>query len=152
VSHIMKKNGAYFVSVVERCDLRDGVWDPYAYREQVQSETLQHFASVEKLTARSFRASAFKYLPIEYRHIHRGTMPVFTLEVSSGDGGERVPVVPEGALLFGTMRAYLGNALVTPQAPWISEKSPLFFPVKSEFVQIVPNDGLCYFWLAFLQS
>jgi hypothetical protein len=148
----MKKNGAYFFSVIASPELRSGVWDPYAYRAQVQTETLQHFASVEKLTARSFRVSAFKYAPIEYRHLHRGLMPVFTLESCSRDGGERVPVVPESTVLFGTMRAYLGNVLVTPRASWIGEKPPAFFPVKSEFVQIVPKDGLNYFWWAFLQS
>lgn len=148
----MKKNGAYFVSIIPSPELRSGIWDPYAYRAQVQSDMLQHFASVEKLTSRSFRASGFKCAPIEYRHLHRGLMPVFTLESSSRDGRERVPVVPESTLLFGTMRAYLGNVLVTPRASWIGEKAPVFFPVKSEFVQIVPKDGLCYFWWAFLQS
>jgi hypothetical protein len=50
------------------------------------------------------------------------------------------------------MRAYLGNALVTPKAAWLGEASPLFFAMKSEFVQVTPKDGLAYFWLAFLQS
>lgn len=60
--------------------------------------------------------------------------------------------VGEGALLLGTMRAYLGNVVVTPLAEWIGEASPLVFAVKSEFVQIVPKDGLVYFWWAYLQS
>ena len=148
----MKKNGTYFLSVVEAAALRPGVWDPYAYREQMQSETLEHLASVQKVQGRSHRATAFRYSPIEYRHIHRGTIPVFTLEFASGSNIERVPVVGEGCLLFGTMRAYLGNVLVTPKAAWLGETSPMFFPVKSEFVQIVPKDGLLYFWWAFLQS
>ena len=148
----MKKNGTYFLSVIEADALRPGVWDPYAYREQMQSETLEHMASVQKVQGRSHRATAFKYSPIEYRHIHRGTIPVFTLEFVGGTSVERVPVVGEGCLLFGTMRAYLGNALVTPKAAWLGETSPMFFPVKSEFVQIVPKDGLLYFWWAFLQS
>ena len=148
----MKKNGTYFLSVVETEVLRAGVWDPYAYREQVQSETLEHFASVQKVQGRTHRASAFKYSPIEYRHIHRGTIPVFTLEPASGTTAERVPVAGEGCLLFGTMRAYLGNALVTPKATWLGEISPVFFTVKSEFIQIIPKDGLLYFWWAFLQS
>ena len=148
----MKKNGTYFLSVVEASALRPGVWDPYAYREQMQSETLEHFAAVQKVQGRSHRATGFKYSPIEYRHIHRGTIPVFTLEPAGGAAVERVPVVGEGYLLFGTMRAYLGNALVTPRAAWLGESSPMFFAVKSEFVQIVPKDGLLYFWWAYLQS
>ena len=148
----MKKNGTFFLSVIEPDMLRAGVWDPYAYREQMQSETLEHFASVQKVKGRSHRLSGFKFAPIEYRHIHRGTIPVFTLEPAGGTVGEGAPVVGEGSLLFGTMRAYLGNALVTPKAGWIGETAPVFFPVKSEFVHIIPKDGLLYFWWAFLQS
>ena len=148
----MKKNGTYFLSVVEDRIVRPGVWDPYAYREQVQSETLAHFANVAKVRGQSFRLSGFKYGPIEYRHIHRGTIPVFTLEPVASSLGENVYAVGEQTLLFGTMRAYLGNVLVTPKAAWIGEKAPVFFPVKSEFVQVTPKDGLHYFWWAFLQS
>jgi len=148
----MKKNGTFFLSVVQADALRSGVWDPYAYREQMQSETLEHFVSVQKVQGRSSRIAAFKYSPIEYRHIHRGTIPVFTLELTGGASTERVPLVGEGCLLFGTMRAYLGNTLVTPKAEWLGEVSPKFFPVKSEFVQVIPKDGLIYFWWAFLQS
>ncbi|MCX6902217.1 MAG: hypothetical protein NTW03_01800 [Verrucomicrobia bacterium] len=148
----MKKNGTYFLSVVAPDALQAGVWNPYAYREEVQSETLDHFASVQKVQGRFSRVGGFKYLPIEYRHIHRGTIPVFTLELASGTTAERVPVVGESCLLFGTMRAYLGNTLVTPKASWLGGTSPLLFPVKSEFVQIIPKDGLTYFWWTFLQS
>ncbi len=148
----MKKNGTFFLSVVAPDALQAGVWNPYAYREEMQSETLEHFASVQKVQGRSSRVGGFKYLPIEYRHIHRGTIPVFTLELATGTTVERVPVVSEGCLLFGTMRAYLGNALVTPKASWLGGVSPMFFPVKSEFVQVTPKDGLVYFWWAFLQS
>jgi hypothetical protein len=148
----MKKNGTYFLSVVDPALVKPGVWDPYAYREQMQSETLVHFANVTKVQRQSFRSSAFKYSPIEYRHIHRGTILVFTLEPASSTLGEKVSAVGEQSLLFGTMRAYLGNVLVTPKAAWIGEKAPVFFAVKSEFVQVTPKDGLNYFWWAFLQS
>ena len=50
------------------------------------------------------------------------------------------------------MRAYLGNVVVTPLGDWIGERSPFGFAVKSEFVQVVPKDGLVYFWWAYLQS
>ncbi|MBM3303380.1 MAG: hypothetical protein FJY85_25965 [Deltaproteobacteria bacterium] len=148
----MKKNGTYFLSVIETDKVKPGAWDPYTYREQKQSETLEHFASLTKVHGQSFRSSAFKFSPIEYRHIHRGTIPVFTLELRISTLGERVCAVGEGCLLFGTMRAYLGNALVTPKAAWVREKSPLIFSVKSEFVEVVPKDGFVYFWWAFLQS
>jgi hypothetical protein len=148
----MKKNGTFFLSVIAADSLRAGVWNPYAYREEMQSETLEHFASVQKVQGRSYRVATPKHSPIEYRHIHRGTIPVFTLELASGTPVERVPVIGESCLLFGTMRAYLGNALVTPKASWLGETSPLFFPVKSEFVHVIPKDGLTYFWWAFLQS
>src|SRR5207245_1779540 len=115
----MKRNGTFFLSIVEADALQPGIWDPYTYRKQMQNETLEHFASVQKVQGRSHRMTGFKYAPIEYRHIHRGTIPVFTLELASGIPVERVPVVGEGYLLFGTMRAYLGNALVTPKAAWL---------------------------------
>jgi hypothetical protein len=148
----MKKNGTFFLSVIAADSLRAGVWNPYAYREEMQSETLEHFASVQKVQGRSYRVATPKHSPIEYRHIHRGTIPVFTLELASGTSSERVPIIGEGCLLFGTMRAYLGNAIVTPKASWLGETAPLFFPVKSEFVHVTPKDGLTYFWWAFLQS
>ena len=95
---------------------------------------------------------AFKFAPLEYRHIGRGHLPAFTLESSGGGLQTTCHGVGEGALLFGTMRAYLGNVVVTPRADWIGEQSPFVFAVKSEFVQVVPKDGLVYFWWAYLQS
>ena len=148
----MRKNGSYFLSVIDSSDLRAGVWDPYAYREQSRSETLGTFTTVHKVLGRALRSSAFAYAPIEYRHIHRGTIPVFTLERAGADSLERVPMVGEACLLLGTMRAYLGNVLVTPQAGWLGATEPIFFAVKPEFVRITTKDGLVYFWWAFLQS
>jgi hypothetical protein len=89
---------------------------------------------------------------LEYRHIARGHVPAFTLEPLGGGLQTSFPDVGEGVLLFGTMRAYLGNVVVTPLADWIGERSPFIFAVKSEFVQIVPKDGLVYFWWAYLQA
>ncbi len=148
----MKKNGTYFLSVVEGHLLSPGVWDPYAYRGQVQSDTLAHFTVVTKVQGNSFASSGFKYSPLEYRHLHRGTIPVFTLEPAVSTHEDKVCAVGEQCLLFGTMRAYLGNVLVTPKAAWIGVKPPLFFAVKSEFVHVMPKDGLQYFWWAFLRS
>src|ERR1051326_4454367 len=149
----MKKNGTYFLSVTDRTALQAGVWDPYAYRDKRQSELLGHFATVSKIRGGGFRSSSFKYAPIEYRHISRGTIPVFILEPAIPlFSCSKTEAVGENCLLFGTMRAYLGNALVTPKAAWIWEKNPFFYAVKSEFVQVIPKDGLLYFWWAFLQT
>jgi hypothetical protein len=148
----MKKNGTYFLSAIRRDALHPGIWDPYAYREKRQAELLEHFVTIKKVRGKGFSSSAFKYAPIEYRHIPRGTSPTFILEPSGSPLAWKADAVGEGCLLFGTMRAYLGNALVTPRAAWIAEKSPFFFAVKSEFVQVIPKDGLLYFWWAFLQT
>jgi hypothetical protein len=148
----MKKNGAYFLSIVDRRALRPGNWDPYCYRERKQSQTLGYFAAIQHLKATEIPRHTFKFAPLEYRHIARGHVPVFTLEPSGGGLQTSSPAVGEGILLFGTMRAYLGNVVVTPLANWIGERSPFAFAVKSEFVQVMPKDGLVYFWWAYLQS
>ncbi len=148
----MKKNGSYFLSAVCRNGLQPGVWDPYAYREKRQAEMFDHFATVQKVRGKGFSSTAFKYAPIEYRHISRGTIPIFILEPSGSTSAWKADAVGESCLLFGTMRAYLGNVLVTPKAAWIAERSPVCFAVKSEFVQVIPKDGLVYFWWALLQT
>jgi hypothetical protein len=148
----MKKNGAYFLSIVNRESLKPATWDPYCYREKKQSQTLGYFASVQQLKATTVPRHAFKFAPLEYRHIGRGRVPAFILESSSGGLQTGCRGVDESALLFGTMRAYLGNVVVTPRAEWIGEQSPFIYAVKSEFVQIVPKDGLVYFWWAYLQT
>jgi hypothetical protein len=148
----MNKNGAYLLSIVDRGLLNPGVWDPYCYRERKQSHTLGYFASIQPLKAGTLARHTFKFAPLEYRHIARGHLPAFILEPSGGALQTSCHAVGEGALLFGTMRAYLGNVVVTPRADWIGERSPLVFAVKSEFVQVLPKDGLVYFWWAYLQS
>lgn len=147
-----KKNGTYFLSLLPSDGLSAGVWDPSAYRTPVQCETFAHFGRVEKVSNCSPRSPKPKYAPIEYRNIHCGIIPVFTLELANQRHAVNGSTVGEGILLFGTMRAYLGNVLVTPKAEWINETSPLVFSVKSEFVRITPTDGLLYFWWAYLQS
>ena len=148
----MKKNGAYFFSIVDREALALGIWDPYCYREKNQSQTLGDLALIKFLRATTLPRHIYKFAPLEYRHIGRGHVPAFTLEASHGGLQTSCPGVGEGVLLFGTMRAYLGNVIVTPHADWIAERSPFFFAVKSEFLEIVPKDGLVYFWWAYLQS
>ena len=148
----MKKNGSFFLSIVDQASLRPGIWDPYAYREKKQTHTLGYFASVQPLKVLALPRHAFNFAPLEYRHIGRGHLPAFVLESSNGGLQSSCRGVGEGALLFGTMRAYLGNVVVTPRAQWIGEKSPFVFAVKSEFVQVVPKDRLVYFWWAYLQT
>lgn len=148
----MKKNGTYFLSIINRVSLKPATWDPYSYREKRQSQTLGYFASVQSLKATRLPRHPFKFAPLEYRHIGRAHFPAFTLESTGGEAQGNCHGVGEGALLFGTMRAYLGNVVVTPRASWIGEHSPFVFGVKSEFVQIVPKDGLVYFWWAYLQT
>jgi len=148
----MKKNGSTFLAIVDAASLKSGIWDPYFYREKTEAETLGHFVAVQRLKGVTLPRHAFKYAPIEYRHISRGNLPVFVLEPACGGLQTACQTVGENALLFGTMRAYLGNVLVTPKAEWIGEKSPYFFAVKSEFVQIAPKDGLVFFWWAYLQT
>jgi hypothetical protein len=148
----MKKNGSSFLSLIDTSLYRPGVWDPYSYRDAGRHRTMRHFVDVLSIRGAPSRTSTSRFSPIEYRHIHRGMIPTFTLESSVSTPGERMGAVGESCLLFGTMRAYLGNALVTPVASWIGKESPLWFSVKSEFVQIIPRDGFHYFWWAFLQS
>lgn len=148
----MKKNGSCFISLVDSGRFHPGVWDPSSYRDAADHEYFGRFVDVSKIRGGAPLASGFKFGPIEYRHIHRGPIPTFTLESSNSSFSNRMCSVGESCLLFGTMRAYLGNAIVTPMAAWVGEKSPLLFPVKSEFVQVSPKDGLHYFWWAFMQS
>jgi hypothetical protein len=148
----MRKNGTYFLSAVSRNALNAGIWDPHAYREKRQTELLERFATVRKVRGNGLSSTAFKYAAIEYRHIPRGTIPTFILEPLASTLTWKAEAVGEGCLLFGTMRAYLGNVLVTPRAAWIGERNPFLFAVKSEFVQVVPKDGLVYFWWAYLQT
>ena len=148
----MKKNGSFFLSILDRSALRTAIWDPYSYREKKQTQTLGYFASVQSLKGVALPSHAFRFAPLEYRHIGRGHVPAFVLESSGGGLQSSCHGVGEGALLFGTMRAYLGNVVVTPRAEWIGEKTPFVFAVKSEFVHVVPKDGLVYFWWAYLQT
>lgn len=148
----MKKNGTRFASFVDRTALQPSIWDPYSYRQERQARTLAYFASVHPLRSAALPQHTPKFAPLEYRHIGRGHIPVFILESSGGGLRSSCRAIGEGALLFGTMRAYLGNVLVTPRAEWIGERTPLVFAVKSEFAQIKPKDGLVYFWWAYLQT
>lgn len=146
----MRKNGAFFISVARRGKLRPSVWDPFEYRSASSGECLGDYASAVK-AGEGMRSSS-PYRPIEYRDIPEGDYLTFKLEACPD--GERIsyPAVGEQSLLFGTMRAYLGNVLVTPKSGWLGVDTPLSFRVKAEFAHVKPSDGLVYFWWAYLRS
>ena len=146
------KNGITFTSVIKRDQFQTGIWDPYHYRCLNNTSKLSDFIKIEKATSRS----NLKFLPfeaIEYKDIPRGNMIGFNLksQIDEDTDNSKLPIVPEDTILFGTMRAYLGNVLVTPKSKWIL-KSNCWFAINSEFVVIKPKDKLNYFWWAFLKS
>lgn len=148
----MNKNGTYFVSIVEDGQFIPTLWDPFTYKPKGDGGTLSDYASVSKIESRQIPYGFTRFRPIEYRDLPGGDYLSFSLERESGLNRKNVSAVAEGTILFGTMRAYLGNIAVTPQAEWVDCQSPLFFEAKSEFVAVVPDDGLTYFWLVYLRS
>lgn len=147
----MKKNGFTFVSIVETCQIEPGVWNPYYYKENHIGSSLSDYVLVQKIENHKQDISLCDFAPIEYKHIPKGEFLTFSLEENYLSEG-RYSVIGEQILLFGTMRAYLGNVLVTPKAEWIEKPNPLFYPINSEFVHIIPNDNLMYFWWSYLKS
>jgi len=148
----MERNGKFFISTVKEDDFISSVWDPYVYRHNGKTHTLSHFATVQKAGVKSVAPAYLPFDPIEYRDIPHGNYLSFALAPRGHHAPPNLPVVGESELLFGTMRAYLGNIFVTPLAEWTNQKSPICFQVKSEFVVISPHDKLPYFWLAYMRS
>lgn len=148
----VKKNGSILIAVVDRERFQSGVWDPYTYRENGKCRVVGDFVRIERLNGGRVNPSRLLFEPIEYRHIPRGNFLTFVLEPKVKEHPISSACAPESTLLFGTMRAYLGNVIVTPKAEWLGLGSPLCFLVKSEFVKVVPKDGLLYFWWAYLKS
>lgn len=148
----MKKNGAFFISVTRREQLRPSVWDPFEYRTSPGGKSLKDYVSAYGVKGGKGIGGFSLFRPIEYRDIPEGEYLSFVLRSVLAEDARGYPMVDEQSLLFGTMRAYLGNVLVTPKAEWIGSKSPLAFPVKAEFVGISPHDELPYFWWAYLRS
>lgn len=111
---------------------------------------LGDYASVARVS--KDKTSLPLHQAIEYRDIPKGNYLTFNLENLLSREKSKYPTVGEGDLLFGTMRAYLGNVLVTPKSKWLGLDTPLAFSVKAEFVHIAPFDKLTYFWWAYLRS
>lgn len=143
------KNGITFTNVITTDQFQSGNWDPYFYRDTTDTEVLSDYVSLYKLSTRG-STNHLEFAPIEYKDIPRGTFVGFNLKPNKENNG-RLPIVTGDTLLFGTMRAYLGNVLVTPNSDWISKKKS-WFAVNSEFLIIKPNDGLNFFWWAVLKS
>lgn len=146
----MKKNGNYFVSLVDENQYKPSVWDPYLYRDTGNGFVLSQFISVRRAGVKTLKSAHTPFRPIEYRDILGGEYLSFTLEKTHPSTPQFM--VEENTLLFGTMRAYLGNIVVTPLAEWIDETPPLCFGVKSEFFTVYPFDELHYFWLVYFRS
>lgn len=146
----MKKNGYTFLTIVDTARIKTGIWNPYYYKENELGYSLSDFVVIQKIETKG-NINLSDFAPIEYKNIPTGELLTFSLEDNSVKAG-RYSIIGEQALLFGTMRAYLGNVLVTPKAKWLEKESPIFYPINSEFVQIIPNDKLPYFWWSYLKS
>ena len=144
------KNGITFTSVINHNQFKKGIWDPYHYRQSDSSEKLKSYLDIIKIPNRG-DVRHLDFAPIEYKDIPKGNLVGFSLNQNSETVENRLPIIPENTLIFGTMRAYLGNALLTPKSEWISRKNT-WFGINSEFVLIEPKDGLKFFWWAFLKS
>lgn len=150
----MIKNGFTFITIHPAARLVSGVWNPYNYKygEQEDSRPFSDFAEIQKVNGKKIDVKHFGYTPIEYKHIPKGDLLTFTLEEKPENLKGKYSYVGEDTLLFGTMRAYLGNACVTPYGEWITKTRNLKFAVNSEFAAIFPFDNFKYFWWAYVKS
>lgn len=146
----MKKNGTYFATIINQQQYKPSVWDPYLYRDIHGGKSLSQFVTVQRAGKKAQKQYHMPFRPIEYRDILGGECLSFALEL--GPPAHSQYVVEENILLFGTMRAYLGNIIITPFAEWINTTAPLYFAIKSEFFVVYPFDELPYFWLVYLRS
>jgi hypothetical protein len=148
---MMSKRGTTFVRILEAWQRQPGAWEPHGYSGAEPCARLGDAAEVRRLRPSSGGPSS-PFRPIEYGDISRGDHLSFTLGEEVQGASSKLAAVGEQALLMGTMRAYLGNIIVTPRAAWLNRRGPLTFAVKSEFVEVLPRDGLVYFWWAYLRS
>ncbi len=111
---------------------------------------MSQFVTVQRAGKKAQKHYHAPFRSIEYRDILGGECLSFALE--KGGSSNSQLVVAENVLLFGIMRAYLGNIIITPLAEWINQKAPLYFTVKSEFFAVYPFDELHYFWLVYFRS
>jgi hypothetical protein len=146
----VRKNGKYFTTVIRQNQYKPSIWDPYLYRDTAGGHSLSQFVTVQRAGKKAQKHYHVPFRSIEYRDILGGECLSFALEREEHANSH--PVVEENTILFGTMRAYLGNIVVTPLAEWVNQKAPLYFTVKSEFFAVYPFDELHYFWLIYFRS
>jgi len=146
-----KTNGVFFVKAVNKKEIQPTVWDPDQYRIILSSKSLRNYMIVSKVV-RAAQDLKVMFGPISYRDLPYGEFFSFNLKLMNNECPTKLPSVSENQLLFGTMRAYLGNVFVTPHLKWLGIEKQCMFPIKSEFLAIQPKDGLKYFWWAYLKS
>jgi hypothetical protein len=147
------KNGVAFLALVPAADVDPAVWDPHVHAHTAADQPpLREFVRASKPTRDRAVATAMvaPWAAIEYRHVPSSSYGTFAFEPS--DQSRTFPLVGGECILFGTMRAYLGNVLVTPNPTWLGMPEDTTYPVKSEFLVVEPLDGLAYYWAAFLRS
>lgn len=150
----MTKNGTTFIAIHTSDKMTSGIWNPYNYKygQDNDMQPFSDYADIVKVNGKKGEMNFFDYVPIEYKHIPKGDLLTFTLENKTIDHKGKYSFVDENILLFGTMRAYLGNACITPVSEWINKSKGIKFAVNSEFVKILPFDNLKYFWWAYVKS
>jgi hypothetical protein len=150
------RNGTGFVAVVPLSEVDPAVWDPHQYAHgAAEHPPLRELVHAQKPSRRkpSTSSNVAPFAPIEYRHIPPRVYGTFSFDATDpASQRSSFPAVKGGTLLFGTMRAYLGNVLVTPDPTWLGLPSETRYSVKSEFLVIEPLDGLVYYWAALLRS
>jgi hypothetical protein len=133
-----KKSEYYFLTIVKSRERQRGNWDPDVYKTSEHS-TLGDYANIVKALRKEFPSQKSQFQSIEYRDIPTKNFLTFNLMPCDTPADLNLASVGELQLLFGTMRAYLGNVLVTPKIEWVSDKTENpYFQLKSEFVSIKP--------------
>lgn len=145
----MSKHGSMFLSIVSPEQRVRGVWEPYLYRSSQNQSLLGDYVTATKPSRKRPPCKVVRSL--EYRGIPSGSSLTFDSGVMS-DTEISGPLVTEGTLLFGTMRAYLGNVVVTPKDDWFDRNVVTAYNLRSEFLVINPLDDCYYFWLLYFRS
>lgn len=149
----MKKNGSTFISILSSDELLSGVWNPHNYQYlDADLVPLSNYVKIEKVNGKKKDIRFFDYSPIEYKHILKGDFVNFFIENKSNNLTGKFSFVGAETLIFGTMRAYLGNVCITPLGNWVGKSEDVEYAVNSEFVKIQPLDDLKYFWWAYIKS
>ena len=147
------KQGETFWVQLSATERTVGVWDPYIARSfgSAKPKLRDHVTAYRP--RREEAAKLYRFDPIEYRHVSQASHDVCSFVLASREPHDQAwAAVGEATLLFGTMRAYLGNVIVTPEADWIGVMPDSHFAVKSEFLVVKPHDRLVYYWLHLLRS